>query len=113
MIGGLKDAKREAIIAVIAANERVNRAVLYGSRAIGTNSVTSDVDIALFGEGLTRTDIADLAAVIEEIPMAQTVDLILHDSIRDTTLLEHIRMEGIEFYWVNDAQRIGKNRNPR
>ena len=51
MTGGLKDAHREAIIAVIEANERVERAVLFGSRATGTNTVTSDVDIALFGTG--------------------------------------------------------------
>ena len=47
MTDGLKDAHREAIIAVLAANERVERAVLFGSRATGTNTVSSDVDIAL------------------------------------------------------------------
>ena len=47
MTDGLKDAHREAIIAVIAANDRVERAVLFGSRATGTNTVTSDVDIAI------------------------------------------------------------------
>ena len=62
MTDGLKDAHREAIIAVIAANDRVERAVLFGSRATGTNTVTSDVDIALFGDQLTLTDQARLAA---------------------------------------------------
>ena len=53
MTDGLKDEHREAIIAAIAANDRVERAVLFGSRATGTNTVSSDVDIALFGERLT------------------------------------------------------------
>ena len=98
MTDGLKDAHREAIIAVIAANDRVERAVLFGSRATGTNTVTSDVDIALFGDRLTLTDRARLSAVMEEISMAQTVDLILYDSVRNRTLREHIRNDGVEWY---------------
>ena len=98
MTDGLKDAHREAIIAVIAANDRVERAVLFGSRATGTNTVTSDVDIALFGDRLTLTDQARLAAAVEEISMAQTVDLLLYDSIQDRALREHIRRQGIAWY---------------
>ncbi len=98
MTGGLKDAHREAIIAVIEANERVERAVLFGSRATRTNTVTSDVDIALFGDRLTLTDQARLAAAIGAIPMAQSVDLLLYNSIRDSTLREHILREGIEWH---------------
>ena len=98
MTDGLRDAHREAIIAQIAANERVERAVLFGSRATGTNTVTSDVDIALFGDRLTLTDQARLAAALDELPMAQSVDLILYDSIRNGTLQEHIRNHGVEWF---------------
>ena len=56
MTDGLKDRHRAAIIATIAANDRVERAVLFGSRATGTHSVSSDVDIALIGDRLTMTD---------------------------------------------------------
>ena len=97
MTDGLKDAHRDAIIAEIAANDRVERAVLFGSRATGTNTVSSDVDIALFGN-LTLTDQARLAAALDEIPMAQSVDLLLYDSIQDRTLREHIRRQGVEWY---------------
>ena len=98
MTHGLRDAHREAIIAEIAANDRVERAVLFGSRATGTNTVSSDVDIALFGDRLTLTDQARLAAALDEMPMAQSVDLVLYDSIRDRTLREHIRRQGIAWY---------------
>ena len=109
MTDGLKDAHREAIIAVIAANNRVERAVLFGSRATGTNTVTSDVDIALFGDRLTLTDQARLAAAIDEIPMAQSVDLLLYNSIRDRTLREHIRSQGVAWYARPDAEGTGAN----
>ena len=98
MTDGLKDEHREAIIAAIAANDRVERAVLFGSRATGTNTVSSDVDIALFGERLTLTDQARLSAVLDKFPMAQSVDLLLYDSIQDWTLREHIRRQGVEWY---------------
>ena len=98
MTDGLKDRHREAIIATIAANERVERAVLFGSRATGTYSPSSDVDIALFGDRLTLTDQARLAAILDEIPMAYSVDLVLYDSIRDDALREQIRCDGVEWY---------------
>ena len=98
MTDGLKDAHREAITAVIAASDRVERAVLFGSRATGTNTVSSDVDIVLFGDRLTLTDQARLATTLDEIPMAQSVDLLLYDSIHDRTLREHIRRQGVEWY---------------
>ena len=98
MTDGLKVVHREAIIAKIAANDRVERAVLFGSRATGTNTVSSDVDIALFGSGLTLTDQARLAAALDEIPMAQSVDLLLYDSVTNPTLREHIRRQGVEWF---------------
>ena len=102
MTDGLKDEHREAIIAAIAANDRVERAVLFGSRATGTNTVSSDVDIALFGDRLTLTDQARLSAVLDKFPMAQSVDLLLYDSIQDRTLQEHIRRNGIDWYVRSD-----------
>ena len=98
MTDGLKDRHRAAIIATIAANDRVERAVLFGSRATGTHSVSSDVDIALIGDRLTMTDQARLAAALDEIPMAQEIDLVLYDSIQDETLRKHIRYQSVEWY---------------
>ena len=98
MTDGLKVVHREAIIAKIAVNDRVERAVLFGSRATGTNTVSSDVDIALFGSELTLTDQARLAAALDEIPMAQSVDLLLYDSVTNRTLREHIRRHGVEWF---------------
>ncbi len=108
MTDGLKDTHRAAIIATLAANDRVERAVLFGSRATGTNTVSSDVDIALFGDRLTLSDQARLAAALDEIPMAQTVDLLLYDSIKDRTLREHIRHQGVEWY-ARPAQDESRN----
>ncbi|MYF36338.1 MAG: restriction endonuclease subunit S [Synechococcus sp. SB0678_bin_12] len=98
MSDGLNSQHRAAIIATLAANDRVEKAVLFGSRAMGAHTVTSDVDIALFGQQLTLTDQAKLAAACEELPMAQSVDLVLHSTIDNPALVEHIRSHGVEWY---------------
>ena len=104
--GGLKGEHRSAIIDVIAANDRVERAVLFGSRAMGTNTVTSDVDIALYGDSLTLTDQARLAGAIGDIPMAQSVELVLYDSIDNPAFREHIQTHGVEWYRRAKADRL-------
>ena len=95
---GLKDRHRDAIIAVLSANERIERAVLFGSRATQTYKATSDVDLALFGDQLTLTDLAKLADAIDELPMAQRVDLLLRNTVSNKALLEQIEKHGVEWY---------------
>ena len=98
MIDGLKAEYRDTIIDILAANERVERAVLFGSRAMETFTPASDVDIALFGDRLTLTDQANLAAAIDELPMAQRVDLLLHKTVNNDALRKHIEQHGVEWY---------------
>ena len=96
MNDGLKAKHRAAIVAILAANDRVDRAVLFGSRTAETHALASDVDIALFGERLTSADRARLGAAIEEAAVPQRVDLILHGMIGSEALREHIERRGVE-----------------
>ena len=98
MTDGLKAEYRAAIIDILTANERVERAVLFGSRAMEAFTPASDVDIALFGDHLTLTDQANLAAAIDELPMAQRVDLLLHKTVNNDALRKHIEQHGVEWY---------------
>lgn len=92
---GLKDQHRNAIIQVLAAHPRIQRAILFGSRAMGTYSSASDIDIALVGDALDATDLARLAGQMEELNVPQKVDLLLHCSIQSPQLLEHIEKHGV------------------
>lgn len=98
MIGGLKDRYRTAIVNILRTNDRVERAVLYGSRAIDRFTPGSDVDIALFGQSLTITDQAQLAALMEALYVPQRVDLLLYDRLIDANLRRHIDRDGVELY---------------
>jgi len=98
MTDGLKNKYRKAIIGIFTANERVEKVVLFGSRAMGTFTSTSDVDIALFGNNLTLTDQAKFAEAIDELSIPQRVDILLHKSIKNEKLIEHIKRHGVEWY---------------
>ncbi len=98
MIDGLKDEQRAALIEILSANERVERAVLFGSRATQTHSATSDIDIALFGKNLTRADLARLAETVEELPYPHKVDLLIYKSIRNDAVRDEIDMHSVEWF---------------
>lgn len=65
--------------------------------AMGTFSMTSDVDLALYGDELTISDqTRRLGAEIDRLPMAQRVDLLIYRTIDNEKLREHIRKHGKE-----------------
>ncbi len=104
MTDGLKDEHRTAIVNLLRSNERVDRAVLFGSRATETFTLGSDVDIALFGEELTTTDQARLVAAMEKLNVPQRIDLLLYDQVEDAALRAHVHRDGVELYRrPNDA----------
>lgn len=106
MTDGLKDTHRLAILDILSANQRVERVVLFGSRAMGTYTPTSDVDLVLYGDALTLTDQARLAAAIDELPIPQRVDLVLFKTIDNDKLKEHIRKHGVEWFRRDGEMRI-------
>ena len=98
MKDGLKDKHRQSLIDIFAANEHVERVVLFGSRAKVTFTLTSDVDIVLYGDDLTLTDHANLLEAIDALSIPQQVDILLHKSITSPKLLKQIEKHGVEWY---------------
>lgn len=105
MIDGLKAKHRAAIINALAANDHVERAVLFGSRATGSYTPASDVDIALFGDRLTLADQARLGGALDALTVPQRVDLLLHSMIGNDELRKHIEMQGVEWYRRQTSER--------
>ncbi len=105
MNDGLKDKYRQKLIDILAANRRVERVVLFGSRAMGTHSPESDIDLALYGDELTLDDLARLNAGIEETTIPQQVDLVLVKNIDNEKLLRHIQAHGVEWFERDDAEK--------
>ena len=101
MTDGLERQDREIIIDILSSNEKVERAVLYGSRVLGTFRPASDIDIALFGDSLTFSDIAQLAYTLEETTIPHKIDLLLYNTLTNHDLRNHIAESGVE--WFNHS----------
>jgi uncharacterized protein len=98
MNDGLTDAARNSILSILASHPGVEKAVLFGSRAMGTHAPESDIDICLIGATLTLTDQASLAAGMDALPIPQKVDLLRYHAITSRELIEHIDRVGVLLY---------------
>lgn len=95
---GLRDMEINALCDVLASVPEVDEAIIYGSRARGTNRVASDIDITLKGNNLTYLQLALLDAKIDDLYLPYFVDLSLFAMLRNEELVESIEREGKVLY---------------
>ena len=86
------------LLRVFAQNARVERVLLFGSRAMGTYKNGSDIDLALFGTYLTPDDLTDLRTRLDALPYAYTYDLIDYARSSNPALKAAIDDMGLPFY---------------
>ncbi|HNQ82720.1 MAG TPA: nucleotidyltransferase domain-containing protein [Bacteroidales bacterium] len=86
------------ITSLLAKNQAVNRLVLFGSRAKGNFKPGSDIDIAVFGHNLTLDDFLVFSINIDQLELANKVDLVHYEKIKEKELIEHIARVGIVLY---------------
>jgi predicted nucleotidyltransferase len=95
---GLNDMELQALRTTLASIPEVEEAIIYGSRARGTNRIASDIDITLKGKALTYLQLALLDAKIDELYLPYFVDLSLFSMLKNADLLERINREGKVLY---------------
>jgi nucleotidyltransferase substrate binding protein (TIGR01987 family) len=95
---GLTENYRNKIRAVFTEVPNVQRAVLFGSRVMGTYHHASDIDFALEGEHLNTSDLGTLAKKFDESRLPVEVDLLIRANITNPDLEKQIEKYGIEFY---------------
>lgn len=95
---GLKDNEIKALCETLASIPEVEEAIIYGSRARGTNKASSDIDITLKGSNLTYLQLALLDAKIDDLYLPYFVDLSLFSMLRNENLIESIEREGKVLY---------------
>jgi type I restriction enzyme R subunit len=78
-----------AIIGVLQAHPRVERAALFGSRALDRARPGSDIDLAVWG-ALEQRELASILGELEELPLPWRFDLVHADTLRDEGLREHL-----------------------
>jgi len=72
---GLKEQTIEGICGVFARHPLVEKAMLYGSRAMGNFKPGSDIDLALFGESLTSLELGLIDEELDDLLLPYQIDL--------------------------------------
>ncbi|MDE1248452.1 MULTISPECIES: nucleotidyltransferase domain-containing protein [Vibrio] len=93
---GLKLHQYQLLNDVILSNPLVERAWVFGSRALGTFKESSDIDIALEGKALTLNEIALMLDTLDQSSLPYKVDLLIKHKITSPELLAHIEQHGLQ-----------------
>ncbi len=93
----LQPAELEQVLFILKQHPMVLYATLFGSRAKGTHTDRSDIDIALSGP-IDALNAEAIAAELEELPLPYRFDVQALNSITYEPLLEHIERVGIRIY---------------
>ncbi len=95
---GLTEAAIARINAVFAACPEIDRVVLYGSRAKGTQRNGSDIDLTIEGDAVSHSQVLRIENSLDDLLLPYKMDLSLLREIGNPDLLEHIRRVGLVFY---------------
>jgi len=94
---GLTEEQQEKVRTILRSESAVASAVVFGSRAMGTYSPASDVDIALIGDTISLRDQIRLSGMLKELG-ALHYDLVRYSVLTNEKLIEHIKKHGREIY---------------
>jgi len=77
----------------------LEKAVIFGSRAMGNYKKGSDIDIAIFGENITFRILSRLYTILnEEIQTPYFIDVVHFEKTENEALKKHIREQGKIIY---------------
>lgn len=94
---GLSDELAAKIRETLAACPRIERAVLYGSRAKGNFRPGSDIDLTLTGT-LTYADLLAVERALDDLSLPYRFDLSVFGQIENPDLIAHIKRVGVVFW---------------
>ena len=79
--------------------QEIERAAIFGSRAMGNYKNSSDIDLAIFGSLVNRQTVSTLSQKLnDELPIPYFVDIVDYNNLESVELKEHIDLVGVEMY---------------
>ncbi|WP_059106155.1 nucleotidyltransferase domain-containing protein [Shouchella shacheensis] len=88
-----------------AANEQIEKVLLFGSRARGDYTRTSDIDLAVFTSVLSHSQQNLIEAQIDEMSTPLKVDVLFVDRVTKEKLISNIEKEGAVIFEQREALR--------
>ena len=96
---GLVDRDIKYIIKALEQHYEIEKAIIFGSRAMGNYKKGSDIDIAIIGESVNRSIIYKLDDYLNEVyHLPYFFDIIQYNEITNENLINHIDNEGKLLY---------------
>jgi predicted nucleotidyltransferase len=94
-IAGLTDQELSQLKSALANIKGLEKAVVFGSRATGKHKPNSDVDVALYGDGVGFGAIFDLEDALYDAGFPYELDILLVSIIQDERLKAAIERTAI------------------
>jgi len=99
MAFGLTDQDEKHIQSALLRFPEIERAILFGARAMGNSKKGSDVDLAIVGQNTTSTTVLRLRALLnEELPLPYFFDVVKYETITNDNLKRHIDEHGVVLF---------------
>jgi len=96
---GLSEDDINIICKTFSAYTEIDKAYIFGSRAMDNYKSGSDIDIAIQGHGINNDLLVKISSILnEEIPLPYFIDVLNFDQINNEELKKHIRDFGKVFY---------------
>ncbi|MCJ7840029.1 nucleotidyltransferase domain-containing protein [Lederbergia sp. NSJ-179] len=89
----------DELLAYCLMDKRIEKVILYGSRARGDFNTTSDIDLAIYtAKNVSHTKQNIIEANIQEMPTHLKMDIVFVDRLKKAELLANIQREGVVLY---------------
>ncbi|MDO8692628.1 MAG: nucleotidyltransferase domain-containing protein [Sheuella sp.] len=95
---GLSHEVIQKIQNVLGSFAEIEKAVLYGSRAKGNYKPGSDIDLTLYGSGLSLEKLMDISIALDDLLLPYKIDLSIYTTLDNNELRDHIDRVGIIFF---------------
>lgn len=104
---GIFDKSYKLIIASFQKYPEIEKAIIFGSRALGNYKRGSDIDVALIGNNISLKIISAISAKLnEELPIPYHIDVINFNSTHNEELKNHILTHGKVFYKIDKSHSV-------
>ena len=95
---GLSEEVINLLMSVFISVDKIEKVVVFGSRAKGNYRPGSDIDLAIFAADFTPNDLVNLLLKIDDLTLLYHVDCINYAAITNPALRRHIERVGEPLY---------------
>lgn len=95
---GLTSEEVDKIITAMLENHKIQKIILFGSRAKGEFKKGSDIDISVIADNLSLNELNQIKVDVNELNLPYKIDIVNYNKIENKELKEHIDRVGKRLY---------------